>query len=161
MPEVPFNAAELAKRARTLYEGGLAEVEQCFENVIDEQAMAKPDSKEWSALEVVAHLIQGERFNQAFLTSLIDGYEITADGFGSNVDALVAATVKANPSVALMLNALRRTVEETLAYVAMLPDDFVANKGSYYRFGIELLQPNFHLTGHTEQIKAALLAVSK
>lgn len=161
MPEVPFNAAELARRARTLYEGGLAEVGQCFENVTDEQAMAKPDPKEWSALEVVAHLIQGERFNQAFLTSLIDGYEITADGFGSNVDAQVAATVRANPSVALMLSALRRTVEETLAYVAMIPDDFVANKGSYYRFGFGLLQPNFHLTGHTEQIKVALSAASK
>ncbi len=161
MPEVPFDAKELAKRARTLYEAGLTEVEQCFENVTDDQAMAKPDPKEWSALEVVAHLIQGERFNQAFLTSLIDGYEITADGFGGNIDAQVAATVKANPSVALMLSALRRTVEETLAYVALIPDEFVANKGSYYRFGFGLLQPNFHLTGHTEQIKAALSAASK
>lgn len=161
MPEVPFDAAELAKRARTLYEGGLAEVEQCFENATDEQAMAKPDPKEWSALEVVAHLIQGERFNQIYLTGLIDGYEPVTDGFGGNIDAQVAATVKANPSVALMLSALRRTVEETLAYVAMIPDDFVANKGSYYRFGFGLLQPNFHLTGHTEQIKAALSAASK
>ena len=161
MPEVPFNAKELANRARTLYESGLAEVEQCFENVIDEQAMAKPDPQEWSALETVAHLIQGERFNQAFLTSLIDGYEITADGFGSNVDAQVAATVKANPSVALMLSLLRRTVEETLAYGAMLPDEFIANKGSYYRFGFALLQPNFHLTRHTQQIKAAISAERK
>ena len=54
--------------------------------------MAMPDPKEWVPLAVVAHLIQGERFNQAFLTSLIDGYEITADGFGSIVDAQVAAT---------------------------------------------------------------------
>jgi hypothetical protein len=52
-------------------------------------------------------------------------------------------------------------VEETLAYVEMLPDEFVANKGSYYRFGFGLLQPNFHLTGHTQQIKAALAAAHK
>ena len=161
MPEIPFDATELAKRARTLYEGGLAEVEGCFDNVTDEQAMAKPDPKEWSALEVVAHLIQGERFNQAYLSSQKAGYEITTDGFGGNIEAQVAATVKANPSVALMLSLLRRTVEETLAYVAMIPDDFVANKGSYYRFGFGLLQPNFHLTGHTEQIKAALSAAIK
>ncbi|MEP7134898.1 MAG: SRPBCC domain-containing protein [Chloroflexota bacterium] len=161
MPEVPFDAKELAKRARTLYEAGLAEVEQCFDNVTDEQAMAKPEPQAWSALEVIAHLIQGERFNQAYLTSLIDGYEITSDGFGSNIDAQVAATVKANPSVALMLSALHRTVEETLAYVSLIPVEFVANKGSYYRFGFGLLQPNFHLTGHTQQIKAALSAASK
>ena len=161
MPEVPFHAKELAKRARTLYETGLAEVESCFENVTDEQAMTKSEPKEWSALEVIAHLIHGERFNQTYLTGLIDGYEPVTDGFGSNVDAQVAATVKANPSVALMLSALRRTVEETLAYAALIPDEFVANKGSYYRFGFGLLQPNFHLTGHTQQIKAALSAASK
>jgi len=161
MPEVPFDAKELAKRARTLYEAGLAEVESCFESVTDEQAITKPDPKEWSALEVVAHLIHGERFNHTYLTGLIDGYEPVTDGFGSNIDAQVAATVKANPSVALMLSALRRTVEETLAYVSLIPDDFVANKGSYYRFGFGLLQPNFHLTGHTQQIKAALSAASK
>ena len=158
MPEVPFNAAELAKRARELYEPGLAEVEKCFEGFTDDEAMAKPDPKEWSALEIIAHLIHGERGNQAFLTSLIDGYEITTDGFGDNIDAQVAATVKANPSVALMLSALRKTVEETLAYVSLLPPEFVENKGSYYRFGFGLLQPNFHLTGHTEQIKNALSA---
>jgi hypothetical protein len=161
MPEVPFDTAELAKRARELYEPGLAEVEKCFEGFTDDEAMAKPDPKDWSALEIIAHLIHGERGNQAFLTSLIDGYEITTDGFGDNVDAQVAATVKANPSVALMLSALRRTVEETLVYVTLLPAEIVENKGSYYRFGFGLLQPNFHLTGHTQQIRAALSAAQK
>ena len=161
MPEVPFDPNELAARARTLYQAGLAEVEQCFDNVTDEQALAKSEPGEWSALEVIAHLIHGERANQTFLTGLIDGYEPVADSFGTNIDAQVAATVKANPSVALMLSALRRTVEETLAYTALLPEEFVANKGSYYRFGFGLLQPNFHLTGHTQQIKAALAAASK
>ena len=161
MPEVPFNANELAKQARVLYEAGLAEVEQCFDNVTDEQALAKSEPQEWSALEVIAHLIHGERANQTYLTGLIDGYEPVTDGFGSNIDAQVAATVKANPSVALMLTALRRIVEETLAYVSMLPDDFVGNKGSYYRFGFGLLQPNFHLTGHTQQIRDTLSTAVK
>ena len=161
MPEVPFDAKELAKRAQTLYETGLAEVESCFENITDVEALTKPDPKEWNALEIVAHLIHGERFNQAFLTSLIDGYEIVTDGFGSNIDAQVHATVQANPSIQLMLDELRRTVAETLAYVSLVSDDFVANKGSYYRFGFGLLQPNFHLTGHTQQIKEAISAARK
>jgi len=93
---------------------------------------------------------------------LIDGYEPVTDGFGTNVHAQVQATVKANPSVALMLNALRRAVEETLAMTTFIPDDFVANdKGSYYRFGSILLQPNFHITAHTQQIKDTLAAVRK
>jgi uncharacterized protein YndB with AHSA1/START domain len=161
MPEVPFNAAELKKQARALYESALAEVEKCFEGVSDSQAMTRPEPQEWSALEVVAHLIHGERFNQIYLTSLVDGYELVNDGFGSNVNAQVQATVAVNPGIAGMLAELRRAVDETLAYVSFLPEEFAANKGSFYRFGSALLQPNFHLGGHTQQIKDAITAARK
>ena len=161
MPDIPFEPAKLAKQARELYETALAELEKCFEGYSDEQAMTRPDPKEWSALEIVAHLVQNERFNSIFLTSLIDGYELIADGFGSNVTPQVQATVKANPSIQLMLDMLRRTVEEVLAYAELIPEDFTMNRGSYYRFGFGLLQPNFHITGHIEQIKDALAAATK
>ncbi len=156
MPDVPFNPIELANKARELYNAGLSEVEKCFEGVSDAKALAHFDEKEWSALEIVAHLIHGERFNQILLTGLIDGYEPVTDGFGSNVTAQVQATVKVNPSIALMLDALRRSVEETLAYVSLIPDEFLANKASYYRFGFGLIQPNFHINAHVQQIKDAL-----
>lgn len=158
MPEVPFDPAELEKQARLVYESALAEIEKAFEGFGDEQALARPEPGEWSALETVAHLISGERFNLLILAGMIDGYEPVADGFGTNVHAQVQATVKANPSIALMLDALRRAVEETLAFTSLIPADFVANKGSYYRYASGLLQPNFHLTVHLEQIKAALAA---
>jgi len=161
MPDVPFEPAELAKRARKLYEAALAELEKCFEGYSDEQAMMRPDPKEWSALEIVAHLVQNERFNSTFLTSLIDGYELVTDGFGSNVTAQVEATVKANPSIQLMLEMLRRTVEEVLTYAELIPEEFTMNRSSYYRFGFGLLQPNFHITGHIEQVKNALAAAAK
>ncbi|MBI3161208.1 MAG: SRPBCC domain-containing protein [Chloroflexi bacterium] len=161
MPDVPFNAAELEKRARALYESALVDLEKAFDGFADEQAMARPAPGEWSALETVAHLISGERFNNIFLTGLIDGYEPVTDGFGSNVHAQVQATVKTHPSIDLMLGALRRAVDETLAYTALIPDEFVANKGSYYRYAVLLLQPDFHLTAHLEQIKAALAAARK
>jgi hypothetical protein len=156
MPEVPLDPAALAKQAWALYHAALEELEHCFEGVSDAQAMKRPEPQEWSALEVVGHLIQGERFNSIYLTSLIDGYELTTDGFGSNVTAQVEAMVKANPTCKLMLDALRRSVEELLEYTALIPESFVANKGSYWRFGFILLQPNFHITGHTRQIKETL-----
>ena len=161
IPEVPFNKAGLEKRIREIYASGLAELDKCFEGVTDAQAMKRPEPNEWSALETVAHLIHGERNNQNFLTGLIDGYEPVTDDFGTNVHAQVQATVKANPSIALMLDALHRATEETLAYISFLPEDFLANKGSYYRFGFILLQPNVHLTGHTRQIKDTLAAARK
>ena len=158
MPDVPSNPVELARQARELLEPALRELEKCFDGFSDEQAMKRPDPKEWSALEIVAHLIHGERFNSLFLSGLIDGYELVSDGFGSNITAQVEATVKANPSIKLMLDTLRRTVEEVFIYTELIPEDFVANKGSYYRFGFGLLQPDFHLGAHTQQIKDALAA---
>lgn len=158
MPEVPFNPAELARQARELIEPALAELEKCFDGVSDMQAMQRPDPNEWSALEIVAHLIQGERNNSSFLASLIDGYELTTDGFGTNITAQVEATVKANPSIRMMLDELRRSVEEVLIFTASIPQEFTANKGSYYRFGFGLLQPNFHIAGHMQQVKDTLAA---
>ena len=161
MPKVPFDPVELARQAREVYESALTKLERCFDNYSDEQAMRRPAPNEWSALEVVAHLILGERFNSIFLTSLIDGYELTADGFGTNVTAQVEAMVKANPSIKMMLYTLRRAVDEILAYTELIPEEFTLNSGSYYRFGFNLLQPNFHITAHTQQIKDALASASK
>ncbi|PWB71724.1 MAG: hypothetical protein C3F07_13265 [Anaerolineales bacterium] len=161
MPEVPFEPAELARKARAAYESALTKLEKCFDGYTDEQALKRPAPNEWSALEVVAHLVQGERFNATFLTSLIDGYELTSDGFGTNVTAQVEAMVRANPSIKLMLYALRRTVEELLIYTELIPVEFAANKGSYYRFGFGLLQPDFHLAAHIQQIKSALVGTGR
>lgn len=156
MPEVSFNPRELARQARELIEPALAELEHCFEGFTDEQAMKKPDPKEWSALEVVAHLIHNERFNSTFLASLIDGNEPMFDGGGNNITPQIESTVQANPSIKQMLDLLRRTVEEVLIFTESIPEEFTANKGSYYRYGSILVQPNFHLGSHTQQIKDAL-----
>lgn len=161
MPDVPFNPDEFEKRVRQLLEPALAELEKAFEGFSDEQAMARPEPNEWSALEIVAHLISGERFNVNLLTSLIDGYEIVTDGFGTNIHAQVQATVKAHPSINLMLGALRSAVDELLAYIALIPEEFVENKGSYHRFAFGILQPDFHLNAHLQQIKDALAAARK
>jgi uncharacterized protein YndB with AHSA1/START domain len=158
MPDVPFEAAELAKQARALYEPALAELEGCFEGFTDARAMQRPEPNEWSALEVVAHLIHNERNNLIFLAGLIDGIEPYYDGGGNNVTAYSEATVKANPSIKQMLDLLRQTIDEVLAFTEVMPKDFATNKGSFYRFGFGLLQPNFHITGHVQQIKDALAA---
>lgn len=161
MPEVPFDPAEFARQARAMYDAALPELEKCFEGVSDAEARARPAPDEWSALEVVAHLLQGERFNQIYLSSLVDGYELVNDGFGTNIHASNQATVTAYPTVAAMLAALRSSIDETLAFISFLPAEFVANKGSYWRFASGLIQPNFHLTAHVEQIQAAIAAAKK
>lgn len=161
MPDVPFDAAELARQAREIYEPALSELEKCFEGFSDQQAMQRPEPNEWSALEIVAHLIHTERFNSVFLASVMDGNEPAFDSAGNNVTAQMQATVRANPSVRKMLDALRYTVEEVLAYTELIPESFIANKGSYYRHAFGLLQPNLHITAHIQQIKDTLAATGK
>ena len=161
MPDVPFDAAELARRAREIYEPALAELEKCFEGFSDEQALQRPEPNEWSALEIVSHLIHNERFNSIFLAGLMDGNEPLYDSAGNNVTAQVEATVRANPSIRQMLDMLRSTVEEVLAYTELIPESFVSNKDSYWRYAFGVLQPNLHITNHNEQIKAALAAASQ
>jgi uncharacterized protein YndB with AHSA1/START domain len=156
MPEVPFDASELARRAREIFEPALAELERAFEGFTDAQASQRPEASEWSALEIVAHLIHNERFNTIYLSGLLDGNEPLYDETGSNITEQVQATVRANPSIKQMLDTLRRTVEEVLAYTELIPVGFVANKASYWRYAFGLLQPNLHITGHTQQIKDAL-----
>lgn len=161
MPDVPFNPAEFENRLRQLLEPALSEMEKAFEGFTDEQAMMRPEPNEWSALEIVAHLISGERFNMLFLTGLIDGYEPVTDGFGTNIHAQVQATVKTHPSINLMLDTLRKAVDELLAYISLIPEEFVENKGSYHRFASGILQPDFHLNAHLQQIKDTLAASRK
>jgi uncharacterized protein YndB with AHSA1/START domain len=161
MPDVPFDAAELARQARAIYERALADLEHSFEGFSDEQAMRRPEPNEWSALEIVAHLILNERFNSVFLAGLMDGNDALYDSGGNNITEQGTAMVRANPSIRQMLDLLQRTVEEVLAYTALIPESFVANKASYWRYGFGLLQPNVHITAHVQQIKDTLAVAGK
>lgn len=158
MPEVPFDIPELVARARAVIEPALGEMEACFEGFTDEQARAKPAPGEWSALDVLAHIIQGERANRFFFDDIVGGYEHWADDWGGNIQAHLDATLSVYPTIRAMLDELRRNYQETLAYAAALPPEFLQDKGAFYRLGSGLVQADIHLRGHLRQIKDALAA---
>jgi uncharacterized protein YndB with AHSA1/START domain len=161
MPDVPFDAGELARRGRLVVYPRLEAIEQAFAGYSDAEASARPQPEEWSALEVVAHLIHNERVTQDFFASLVTGTERVSDGFGTNVDAQVRATLATHPTVREMLGELRRSIEESLVLAELLPEEFVANRASFYRVGQALLQADAHLDGHLPQLTAALAAARK
>jgi uncharacterized protein YndB with AHSA1/START domain len=156
MPDVPFDRAELAKRARAVVYPKVEAVEQAFAGYSDAEAATRPQPEDWSALEVVAHLIHNERVTQDFFATLVTGAERVSDGGGANVDSQVRATLATYPSSKEMLGELRRSVEETLRMAELLPQDFVLNRGSFYRVGQALLQADVHFDGHLAQLQAAL-----
>ncbi len=158
MPQVPFNAGELVMAASPKYAAAYKALADCFEGVSDEEARARPAPDEWSALDTVAHILQGERGLHFFIDDLVGGYERSTDDWGGNIDSHIRATTATYSSIKAMLNELNRAKDETLYFVANLPDEFVQNKASFYRVGNWLLFNDQHIYSHLEQIKNAIAA---
>jgi uncharacterized protein YndB with AHSA1/START domain len=161
LPEIPPTAAELAEAVRKTYDELDAQLAKCFEGVTEEEASFKATPEDWSAKDVVAHLLAGERDGHSFITEAIDGNMRWYDGFGSNVNARYTAVIAAYPTVQAMLEEYRRNEAETVALLAALPPEFVARKGAYWSLAFGFLQPPFHNHEHFNQIRVAVEAARK
>jgi len=158
IPELPATMPALAEAVRACYEEIEAELDAFFAAVDEAAAMYKPAPDVWSAAEILAHFIHSERFTQQWIVQLVDGHEPWKDDWGDNLDAYIAATVSAYPSLAALLDELKSHYRETVALVANLPEDVAERKGSFWRLAFELLQPPYHFRTHLEQIREALAA---
>ena len=155
MPRLPDSAAELADAVRAQYAEADAELEKCFAGVTQEEARCKPAPGEWSANEVLAHVIVTERELQSWLSSLIADRDGGGD-FTTDEPVRVGAVAAVLDSSAALMEALRRHEAETVAMLAGLPDEFVTWRASFWRMAYEL--PGFisHRRGHHDQIRAAI-----
>jgi uncharacterized protein YndB with AHSA1/START domain len=158
VPEVPFDPRQLARAVREQFNQALPDLRAAFAGFSDEQASRRPAPAEWSALDVVAHLIHTERNNRQFIDQLLGGFEPAADDFGGNNDAYVRATVAIYPTIEAILGELERSIAENIAFLSNLSAEFAARKGSYFRLGWGMLLGTTHIRAHIEQIKAALAA---
>lgn len=159
IPEMPATLPELAGALRERYEQIEAELDDFFAGVDEAAAFHKPGPEEWSAAEVLAHLIHGERYQNQWLAELANGHEGWHDDWGGNSHAQVAATVAAYPSVAALLDELKRHHAEMEAFIKNLPADFAERKGSYWRLAYDLLEEPFHHHAHLEQMREAIAQV--
>ena len=158
LPDIPATANELADLVRARHQEISTQLDEFLEGVSESEASFKPAPAEWSLKDNLAHLIHGERYNQMFITELMEGFERFADDFGGNIDAQVEATVAAYPTLQDMVQEYKRSMDETVHYVALLPDEFLARKGSYWRLAHGLLQEAYHFHGHLDQMQAAINA---
>ena len=156
IPEVPATATALATYVRDLYDWVDGELEKCFEGVEEPVAMAKPSPEEWSAREVVAHLLDGEGDGHAFISDLVLGVERIGDGPFENSHLRTRVTGGSYPNYRTMLESYKRLEEQTVAMLAGLPDEFVARKGSFWRLAYGYTQGRPHYEEHFTQIRAAL-----
>ena len=117
LPDIPETPAGLAAAVREMNVKLLAELSQVLEGVADEQAQAKPDGDDWSALEVVAHLVVTERETHVWLADMINDDERFSDRYtnATSVTSRVDAVVAVRPTLQAMLGAVRDALSETEA----------------------------------------------
>jgi uncharacterized protein YndB with AHSA1/START domain len=163
LPEVPPTPGELAAAIHGYNATLLRELDGILEGVPDELARARPDGHDWTALEVMAHLVVSERESQAWIADLINDDERFSDRYtnSSSVTARVDAIVAVRPTVRQMRDAVAESLGETEAMVAALPAEAVDHKGNYWKMGHNLLQNDQHWEEHLDQIKEALAQAAK
>jgi hypothetical protein len=158
VPTLPATAAELAEQVRQNYASDGAELAKLFEGVSEDEAGRRPEPKEWSAKEVVTHLITSERGTTDFISETVTDSERWYDNFDNDVNVYPAGLLKAYPTVSALLEALKRAEAETVAVLESLPPEYLAGKRNYWRLCFGLLQGPSHVVQHFDQIRNAIAA---
>jgi len=161
LPDVPMTAAGLAEAVGKIDADFQAHLAKTFEGVTDAQAGRDPRPGEWSAKDVLCHLIAGERDTHAWIIDLIGGQERWSDDWPGNIRTRHAGILASFPNVPALLEELCRNQAETAALLAALPAAFVARRGSLWRLGYSLLQAPDHNNEHITQIRAAVESARK
>jgi uncharacterized protein YndB with AHSA1/START domain len=154
LPEAVTSFAQLADRLENTYaemEGRFAAV---FDGVPEADAARQPAPKEWSANQVLAHLIMSERWQHNSLGTIMDAPE--ADGWSANHPARIAAMTTVYPTSADLLDELRRAHAETVALVRSVPDEAGAVKRLLWQMNFQIDGMVKHTQQHFDQIQAAL-----
>lgn len=158
IPPIPETIEELTVAVQERYDEIERELTDFFEGVSEAQASYKSSPEAWSANEVLAHLIHSERGWHSWMADVLNGQEPWYDGWGSNVQARIDATVATFATTSALLEELRRMHEETVAFVTHLPASFLARKASFWRLAFQLLETPYHHRTHLEQMREAIAA---
>ncbi len=154
-PEVPESREALVKTTRQVYGQAYEQICALLEKVTEEEATQVSKPGIWSINETLAHLLLSERDSHNWFASIVAGYELNT--FTSNDQARISAAVQVYGTKAMLLQELKRSFDETSAYLAALPDEFIAHKKSYTRMSTGLLlTAQYHIGQHIEQIQVML-----
>ena len=158
LPEIPDTPENLAKAAEQKYTNMENDLDNLFAGLTEEKASFKPAPDAWSVKEILAHLIHYERSWHTWMNDLVSGFEPWYDDFGGNLQGRVEATVAAYSTMAELREELRRNCDETTAFLARLPEDFQARKGSYWRLAFNMVDEPYHFNLHLDQMRSAIEA---
>lgn len=156
LPALPATAAELASQLIENDAKDLAALTELFKGTPEEHAAHRPAPEEWSAKEVLAHLLISERGNAEYASEMLVAAERWYDNFDNEINVYPAALIATYPTSAALLEAIRLAQAETHAFCAALTPAALANKNFYWRFCFSLFAGPSHIATHLDQIRAAL-----
>lgn len=155
IPDIPWDSDKLAEALSAQIAAAWQALEAAMSGVTEEQAERRPAEGEWTAKEVLAHLILVEQAARAYSASILSNSEQHTDG-GENNMAETRALVRAYPTIGDLLQELKRSETVTIEMLRGCGPEFLARKSSYWRVAFNHLQGGIHTQQHIEQIKAAL-----
>lgn len=162
LPKIPETSAAFASAYQKIVDAEYKELSAAFKNVTDAAAGKKPAKSEWSAKEVIAHLLEGERGWHVYIHQLLFSEEQVSDGFADNSNERIAAESAAYPTAKDLLTEYRRSQLVTVGFLKNLPKSFLQHKGTWWHLAMAMLGgPNTHTHDHIAQIKNALATVKK
>lgn len=159
IPVIPASAAELVERVAARYAQDEAALDDTLRDVTEVEASYRPGPEEWSVKHVLAHLIQGERYNQQWIGELVGDLEGSYDAPASNAELRLNATIHAFPTLADLAAELKRLNAETVALLRDLPQEFVTRRRTFWRLARTLLDESYsHIGDHLHQMQSAVAA---
>lgn len=156
VPAIPATFAALGDQYETIYGELDGEITALFTAATEVQAAQSPAEGEWSANQVMAHLILSERWLQHWLGGLMQGPEIA--GYTANTPARIAGVTATFPTTTALLAELRRSYAETVALLRAVPIEYAERKNNLWWMAFEMHGFVPHTRQHIQQISEALAA---
>lgn len=156
VPAIPATFGALGDQYETTYGELDSEIAALFADVTEAQAGQSPAEGEWSANQVMAHLILSERWLQHWLGGLMQGPEIA--GYTANTPARIAGVTATFPTTATLLAELCRSHAETVALLRAVPIEYAERKNNLWWMVFEMDGFVPHTRQHIQQISEALAA---
>jgi uncharacterized protein YndB with AHSA1/START domain len=161
IPHIPASSMELSEQIAVSYRQNETEIDNIINNASEAECSHKPAAIEWSAKDVLAHLIHSELGWQNYASEIIGGHEPSYDDFGGNIQARIDATVDIFPTKAELIKALKNHDAETVRMLAHIPVDFLSHKGRFWKIAYQANQNSYHLQNHLEQMRLAIQSAKK
>jgi uncharacterized protein YndB with AHSA1/START domain len=161
IPPIPASGLELSKQVEPTYKRYESEIESLLKEASEADCAKKPAPTEWSANEVLAHLIHSELGSQNVMTEIMGGHESFYDDWGGNIQAHLDGTLATFTTKAKLFKELKNHDAETLSMLAHIPAEFLTHKGRFWKLVFLANQNSYHLQTHLEQMRTAIQAAKK